>query len=435
MATHTFPGATLPGRASIGAAARARTTAAPERRPAHDNVRARHRAATRVGLLGLVHFVNDAYSCVLTALLPAVLPALGLTIGAGGVLTATYQLVSAVLQPVVGHLSDRRGMGWPIWVGLGLTALGSSVVGLAPTFPVLIACAAVASVGTSLFHPVAAATVGRLAPDEGRGRWMGLYETVGWAGTVVGPLVIGLTVGWAGPAGTWPIVLPALVLVLALTRLAPSPTATVAPSTPVAETAPARAGRPTRLLAFLGVFTLVGSLRAWTYSAAALFLPLLGSEVGLGASGAAHLLTVFLAAGALGSLACGSASDRLGARRVVAGALALAVPLGLGMILVEPRGLGLFAFAATTGFLLTGAYTGLTVAGQRRLPDNTGMVTGLNVGLTTGLGGLAVIPLAALADDVGLRTALAGALILGPLLALVIWLPAGRTPHRPAPSG
>ena len=200
MARHTIPSAALPGGGSVDVAAPIGATAASERPREQDDDRTRHQSATRVGLLGLVHFVNDAYSCVLTALLPAVLPALGLTIGAGGVLTATYQVVSAVLQPVVGHLSDRRGMGWPIWAGLGLTALGSSFVGLAPTFPVLLACAAVASVGTSLFHPVAAVTVGRLSPDDARGRWMGLYETVGWAGTVVGPLVIGLTVEMGRPA-------------------------------------------------------------------------------------------------------------------------------------------------------------------------------------------------------------------------------------------
>jgi FSR family fosmidomycin resistance protein-like MFS transporter len=215
---------------------------------------------------------------------------------------------------------------------------------------------------------------------------------------------------------------------LMMMRLTPSPSDTMTPTATATTTT--HAGQRQRLLAFLGVFTLVGSVRAWTYSATTLFLPLLGSEIGLGAGAAAHLLTVFLAAGALGSLACGSASDRLGARRMVAGVLTLTIPLGPGVALIEPGGLALFALAAMSGFLLTGAYTGLTVAGQRQLPDNAGMVTGLNVGLTTGLGGLAVIPLAALADDIGLRTALSVALLLGPLAALAIWLPAGRTARR-----
>jgi hypothetical protein len=48
------------------------------------------------------------------------------------------------------------------------------------------------------------------------------------------------------------------------------------------------------------------------------------------------------------------------------------------------------------------------------------MVTGLNVGLSTGIGGLAVAPLALLAEHVGLQSALALALIAGPLVAAAL---------------
>jgi FSR family fosmidomycin resistance protein-like MFS transporter len=389
-----------------------------------------------VGLLGLVHFTNDTYSCILTALLPVLLPTLGLTIGAAGALTALSQLVSAVVQPVVGYLSDRHRLRWPIWAGLALTAIGSSVVGLVPTFSILALCVVVAGIGTSLFHPVAAATVGRLAPSDRRGRWMGLYETAGWGGTVVGPLAIGLTVDRIGPAGIWPAALPALVLALIAIRLMPKAPAFASDAAVQPDESAPAAGPATgqSRLRFLGLFTTVGSLRAWVYYVAALLLPLLGHEIGLGPSGAAQVLTVYLAAGVLGSLACGTASDRLEARWIIAGALVLTVPTGLGLWLLPPNGPGLFVLAASTGFLLTGAYTGLTVAGQQRLPGDAGMVTGLNVGLTSGIGGLAVVPLASLADDIGIRAALSLALIVGPLLAAAIWLVANRRAPATAPS-
>jgi FSR family fosmidomycin resistance protein-like MFS transporter len=288
----------------------------------------------------------------------------------------------------------------------------------------LAVCVVVASIGTSFFHPVAAATVGRLAPHDRRGRWMGLYETAGWGGTVVGPLAIGLTIDRLGPAGIWPVVLPALALALIAIRLTPSgPTVSPNPATVSGSITPASGpALGQSRLGFLGLFTTVGSLRAWVYYSAALLLPLLGHEIGLGASGAAQVLTVFLAAGVLGSLACGTASDRLGARWIIAGALLLAIPIGLGLGLGQPSGPMLYVVAAASGFLLTGAYTGLTLAGQQRLPDNAGMVTGLNVGLTSGIGGLAVVPLASLADDIGIRSAVALALTIGPLLAVAIWL-------------
>ena len=131
-------------------------------------------------------------------------------------------------------------------------------------------------------------------------------------------------------------------------------------------------------------------------------------------------LTVLLAAGVLGSLAGGAAADRFGAQRSIVGVLGMTVPVGLVVASQSPSVMLLYIVAAAAGFLLTGAYTALTVAGQQSMPNNAGMVTGLNVGLASGLGGLAVAPLALMAEQIGLRAALALALITGPLVAVAI---------------
>src|SRR4051794_9967228 len=62
-------------------------------------------AGRSVGVLGAGHFTNDIYASVLPAMLPVVLPALGLTVGSGGILVAAYQIVSAILQPLIGHVA------------------------------------------------------------------------------------------------------------------------------------------------------------------------------------------------------------------------------------------------------------------------------------------------------------------------------------------
>jgi FSR family fosmidomycin resistance protein-like MFS transporter len=366
-----------------------------------------------VAVLGAGHFTNDTYGSVLPAMLPIVLPALGLTVGAGGILVAVNQVVSALLQPLIGHVADRRRLRWPIWVGVALSGLGTCLFGVVPNFWMLAAVVVLAGVGTALFHPVSAASVGALAPPAARGRWMGLYETGGWAGTVAGPLAVGFIIQRAGPGATWPIVIPALVGAAVLIWAAPD-RPEIAP-----QVAPSRGSEKARL-GFLSAYLGVATIRTWSYGSAMLFVPLIGSDLGLDAGQTAALLTVLLAAGVLGSLAGGAAADRFGARRSIAAALALTVPVGLVVALASPNAVLLYVVAAGAGFLLTGAYTGLTVAGQQLLPNNAGMVTGLNVGLASGLGGLAVAPLALLAEHVGLRAALALALIAGPLVAVAI---------------
>jgi FSR family fosmidomycin resistance protein-like MFS transporter len=310
-------------------------------------------------------------------------------------------------------MADRHQLRWPIWVGLALTGLGAGLFGLAPSFGLLAGVVILSSIGSALLHPVGAATVGALAPADARGRWMGLYETCGWAGTVVGPLIVGFVMQRAGPSATWPIMLPALLGALILVWAAPARPPISASVARVQDVPKARHGF---LAAFLGVAT----VRAWAYGSAMLLVPLIGSELGLDGGGAAYLLTTFLAAGVLGSLSGGTAADWFGARRIIVGALMLTIPVGLVVAFINPGTSLLFVVAAVAGFLLTGAYTGLTVAGQQQMPGSAGMVTGLNVGLSSGIGGLAVAPLALLAEHIGLRPALALALIAGPTIAVAL---------------
>jgi FSR family fosmidomycin resistance protein-like MFS transporter len=63
----------------------------------------------------------------------------------------------------------------------------------------------------------------------------------------------------------------------------------------------------------------------------------------------------------------------------------------------------------------------LTVRGQELMPGSVAMVSGLMLGFTVGMGGLAVTPLAALAEQIGLDV-VADICALLPLLAGLIAL-------------
>jgi len=56
---------------------------------------------------------------------------------------------------------------------------------------------------------------------------------------------------------------------------------------------------------------------------------------------------------------------------------------------------------------LNGSFVVMTVRGQESVPGSVGMVTGLMLGLSVGLGGLAVTPIALLAEQVGVPAAAA----------------------------
>jgi MFS transporter, FSR family, fosmidomycin resistance protein len=129
---------------------------------------------------------------------------------------------------------------------------------------------------------------------------------------------------------------------------------------------------------------------------------------------------VFLIAGAAGGFAGGAAADRIGRDRVVIGSLLLSVPFGVLLALVGEFGLVFWLAAAACGFFLNGSWISLTVRGQESVPGSIAMMSGLMLGLSVGLGGIAVTPIGLVAEHVGLASVIAATAILPLLGALMM---------------
>ncbi len=368
-----------------------------------------------VATLASGHAINDSYSFVLQALLPAIIPALGLTLGMAGTLVSVYQVTSSLVQPLVGHLADRGNLRWPAFVGIAMSAVAAGSLGRAPDYSVLLGLLVMGGVGTAIFHPVSAAIAGSLAPARARGRWLGMYVTAGNFGLALGPLMLAPLLGSGGPANTWPIMLPGLLVALLVALLAPRPKVSGRRAPPLRVTL----RRHRRLLWSL---LLVVGVRAWSSTAMATFIPLLSRSRGLSLAEAAQILTVYLVAGAIGGLAAGFAADRWGRDRVLVASMILAVPFGVYLGFDPQVDVAFVACAAATGFFLNGSLVVLVIRGQESMPGSVGMVTGLLLGTSTGLGGLAVTPLAVVSEAWGLSITVAVAASLSAVGALAMAL-------------
>jgi FSR family fosmidomycin resistance protein-like MFS transporter len=377
-------------------AALAAASAAPEPR----GLGLSARTVRTIGILPLAHAVNDSYAYVLQALLPAIIASLGLTLGLAGGLVSLYQLTSSLVQPFFGYLADRHALRWPVWAGVAGSGVAAGLLGLAPSYVALIGLVLLGGLGTAIFHPVAGAMVGASAPPHARGRWLGLFVTSGNFGGAFGPLMVGALVDRSGPTGTWPILLPALLLAGLAALLAPRGTVSGKAAPPLGQTL-RRHGR------VLGGLILVITLRSWVAASLATFIPLLGQARGLSVGDAAQALTAFLFAAAVGGLLGGFAADRGGRDRVIVGSLLLSLPFGLLLALRPAADPGFFGAAVGCGFFLNASFVVLMIRGQESVPGSTGMMTGVTLGLTLGLGGLAVTPMALLAEWVGLPLAAA----------------------------
>jgi FSR family fosmidomycin resistance protein-like MFS transporter len=156
------------------------------------------------------------------------------------------------------------------------------------------------------------------------------------------------------------------------------------------------------------------------------FVPLYEISRGHSKTEGTLLLSLFLLAGAIGTLAGGPLADRFGRRRVLIASMAASVPLIVVYTLTGGIA-GDLALVAAGGAII-GTFGVTIVMSQEYMPGRVGMASGLSIGLAIGLGGVAALSLGAVADAVDLQTAVL-ATAVGP--ALSVFLALRLPPARP----
>ena len=379
-----------------------------------------------VGVMALAHLTNDSYAYMLPALLPLLLGKLGIGLGIAALLVTLYQASSSFTQPFFGHLSDGgRRTRWMAWTGVGLSGIAAAGLGLAPNIAAVAIALLAGGLGTALYHPVSAALVAGSVPRRSRGRWMSVYISAGNFGLPIGPFVIGLILATIGLGGTWLIAIPAIVLATLVWRLGPRMPVRAGPAIPLR--AVLAANRPM----LVGLVS-VSATRSWASALVSSFLPLYAVSLGASVVDSSRLLTLFLLSGAIGGLFGGWTADRLGRDRVISMSLLSAASFCLLLAAQGSVGAVFVAATAVSGMFLNGSFVVLAVRGQESMPGSLGMVSGLMLGLSIGLGGLAVAPMGLLAERAGIAPVFLAAAVLSVAGALLMRA-VPKAPQAPTP--
>ena len=340
----------------------------------------------------------------------------GLSYAGATALLLALTVSSSVIQPLLGHASDRMQGAWLMPAGVLVGGVGIALVGLTGSYAATLCAVIVGGVGVAAFHPEGARYV-PLVAGSGASTGMGLYSVGGNAGFVVGPVVVTAGVAAFGLRGTLLVaVIPALTALL-LWSVRPRLVAAAASARAAAPAGGAADGDD------WGAFTVLSAMvvarTAVGYGLLA-FVPIWfvrHLDMSTGAGNAA--LTLLLAAGAAGTLIGGRLADRYGARPVVVGGMAALFPL---VALLPVAGeVAAFGLCAAIGIALDANFGITVVLAQRTLPSRPGAASGIVLGFAFGLGGAPAAGLGIVADHAGLTEvmeALAGIAFLAFVLAL-----------------
>lgn len=140
-----------------------------------------------------------------------------------GVVIGAYAVTGLLLRPVAGRLADTRGRKPTVLGGAVLVAIGGLLYLPSLGLGGLILARMVLGAGEGAVYTAGSAWIVDLAPDERRGRVLGLYGLAVWGGLSVGPLVGELLLDLGGYTAVWlfAAVLPVLGALIAVSARDP----------------------------------------------------------------------------------------------------------------------------------------------------------------------------------------------------------------------
>ncbi|HET7271945.1 MAG TPA: MFS transporter [Rubrobacter sp.] len=372
------------------------------------------------------HLFTDLNQGAVAALLPFLISERGISLAAAGALVFAATVSSSIVQPLFGIFSDRRPIPALMPLGVLLAGSGMALVGVAPSYPLILLCVVASGIGVAAFHPEAARFANYVS-GSGRARGMSFFSVGGNAGFALGPALTTPLVLLFGLQGALFLALPAVIMAAVLFHEIPR----MLWFKPDADERERK--NESEELEHWGPFArMIGVVivRSFVYFGLVAFVAsyyerVLDKSPALGNTA----LTLMLFGGAVGTLVMGPLADRFGRRTIVGASMLLLPPLIFCFTLAGP-------FVGMALLVLVGAATvgtfGITVVmGQEYLPGRIGLAAGITMGLSIGLGGIGAPLLGLIADTRGLHLTMLVIAVLPVLgLILALTLPRGIGPEK-----
>ncbi|MEX1078565.1 MAG: MFS transporter [Homoserinimonas sp.] len=391
-------------------------------------------SARRVNRRGIVlmasaHVFDDFYQGVVPALLPFLVAERHYSYAAIAGLTLAANLLSSVVQPAFGWWGDRRPRRWLIPTGMVVAGVGVAMVAFTVEYWMTWVAIAISGVGIAAFHPEAARAARQASGNSNRA--MSVFALGGNVGFALGSLATTPLLLLTGLEGAVLLVIPAVVmgaiLLLRLRIVLDGRDGATSRTThpPGVDDWPAflrlTAVVVVRSIVFFGTITFV----------ALYLINDFGTSKVVGGIG----LTVFLIAGAVGTVVGGWLADRAGRLVSIRLGFGLAVPALAGLTLAQDP-VTAMVFVALSGVTIFIPFAVFVILGQDYLPNRIGIASGVTVGLAVTVGGLFSPLLGVIADATDLRVVFAILTALAAVsLGLAFLLREPAVPRHPRPAG
>ncbi len=378
-----------------------------------------------VALVAATHAVHDTYTAFLPALLPVLIQNFSLTNTAAGLLSVFMQAPS-LLQPVIGHLADRKDLKTLMILTPAVTGAAMSLLPIAPSYGFLAFFLILAGISSAALHAVGPVLGGSLSGTR-LGRGMSFWMVGGELGRALGPLITVSAITYLSHARfPWLMVGGVFLSAFLFGKFDQVSTRTRDQDKLIDWQSALRQMRPVMLPLSVVVFT-----RGMMMATLTTFLPTYLTESGASLLMAGASLTILEVAGMVGAFLAGSLSDHLGRRRMLLISF-IATPV-LMFIFIQVQNVLRIPLLILLGFFAISVVPVIMALVMENYPDNRSFANGVYMALSFTLQSLAILLVGVLSDWMDLRFTFllsAGLLMVG--LPFVFLLPKSVQPKEPA---
>ena len=349
------------------------------------------------------HFFTDMSQGALPAMLPFYIAAGGMNYAQAAGIKFAISLSSSVTQPVFGFLADKLSRFWLLPVGILLSGFGLAMLGFFPNYYwIMFGFAMLSGIGVAAYHPEGARLANSLAGKK-KACSMSIFTVGGTFGMATGPLVVTPALLFMGLTGGAVLLIPAIIMCAILFFVYPRIRSQIV--TKETEEKKITGERENEWLKFLWLSVAIIARSTINHSLN-LFIPLYWVDVLHQSKAAGGMVISFMIfIGAIANIVGGQLADRFGLFKIIRLGWIILIPSIFFMTYITNPLLALLMLVpVSTGQFFVTAST--IVLGQKYLPKNMGVASGVTLGLGVSIGGLITPLIGGYADIHGLTAAL-----------------------------
>ncbi|WP_257176545.1 MULTISPECIES: MFS transporter [Bradyrhizobium] len=367
------------------------------------------------------HFLNDTMQSLIASVYPILKETYALDFAQIGMITLAFQFTASLLQPVVGHYTDKKAQPYSLAIGMASTFFGLLLLSAAQQYLVILVAAALVGLGSAVFHPESA-RIARLASGGRYGFAQSVFQLGGSFGTSMGPVLAALIVVPFGQGSIAWFSSIAFLAILILWRIgrwyAPQ---IKAKKTAAVQAHPDAPSSRRVAVALLVLVALLFSKQLYVSSLSSYYIFYLIDRFGVSTQAAQIYLFIFLAANAVGAFLGGPLGDRFGRKIVIWISILGALPFTLAL---PYAGLvGSAVLSIVIGLIISSTTSSIIVFAQELVPHRFGMISGVFFGVAFGIGGLGAAVLGELADRTSIEFVYQVCAYLPAIGLLAVFLP------------